>query len=235
MNSFKKLPLSYQFTLLLLALAVIAAIGGYLIGASVYVSETRNQARTVADMVDNFGQWATRYRGVWVKDDPRDPKFDVGSFLERVHRRRAAEGQERRAASGGRPLEPDVVVADAAAARDRTRAERVRRDGRVDRERTRADDHVGRRAVVVAAEQGRRRLEDGRRDARARRKLRLGRVGLGGRLPKTGLRLLHRRLRQARGGDLGLSCRAQREAGRENRKVGELHLAWTLSMSGLDS
>ncbi|HQE38101.1 MAG TPA: hypothetical protein PLC55_02375 [Zoogloea sp.] len=83
MNSFKKLPLSYQFTLLLLALAVIAAIGGYLIGASVYVSETRNQARTVADMVDNFGQWATRYRGVWVKDDPRDPKFDVGSFLER--------------------------------------------------------------------------------------------------------------------------------------------------------
>ena len=83
MNAFKKLPLSYQFAILLLGLACIAALSGYLIGSSVYVSETRNQARTVADMVDNFGQWATRYRGVWVKDDPRDPRLEVGSFLER--------------------------------------------------------------------------------------------------------------------------------------------------------
>lgn len=83
MNAFKKLPLSYQFAILLLGLACIAALSAYLIGSSVYVSETRNQARTVADMVDNFGQWATRYRGVWVKDDPRDPRLEVGSFLER--------------------------------------------------------------------------------------------------------------------------------------------------------
>jgi len=83
MNAFKKLPLSYQFAILLFGLACIAALSGYLIGSSVYVSETRNQARTVADMVDNFGQWATRYRGVWVKDDPRDPRLEVGSFLER--------------------------------------------------------------------------------------------------------------------------------------------------------
>jgi hypothetical protein len=55
---------------LLIGLACIAAVASYLVGSSVYVSETRNQARTVADMVDNFGQWATRYRGVWVKDDP---------------------------------------------------------------------------------------------------------------------------------------------------------------------
>ena len=83
MNAFKKLPLSYQFAILLFGLACIVALSGYLIGSSVYVSETRNQARTVADMVDNFGQWATRYRGVWVKDDPRDPRLEVGSFLER--------------------------------------------------------------------------------------------------------------------------------------------------------
>ena len=83
MIAFKKLPLSYQFAILLFGLACIAALSGYLIGSSVYVSETRNQARTVADMVDNFGQWATRYRGVWVKDDPRDPRLEVGSFLER--------------------------------------------------------------------------------------------------------------------------------------------------------
>ena len=83
MIAFKKLPLSYQFAILLSGLACIAALSGYLIGSSVYVSETRNQARTVADMVDNFGQWATRYRGVWVKDDPRDPRLEVGSFLER--------------------------------------------------------------------------------------------------------------------------------------------------------
>lgn len=83
MNAFKKLSLSYQFTILLLALAAIGAVAVYFIGSSVYVSEIRNQARTVADMVDNFGQWASRYKGVWVKDDPRDPKLQVGSFLER--------------------------------------------------------------------------------------------------------------------------------------------------------
>lgn len=83
MNAFKKLSLSFQFILLLIVLAGIAGVASYLVGSSVYVSETRNQARTVADMVDNFGQWATRYRGVWVKDDPRNPKQEVGSFLER--------------------------------------------------------------------------------------------------------------------------------------------------------
>ena len=83
MTAFKKLSLSFQFIVLLIGLACIAAVASYLVGSSVYVSETRNQARTVADMVDNFGQWATRYRGVWVKDDPRDPKLEVGSFLER--------------------------------------------------------------------------------------------------------------------------------------------------------
>ena len=66
MNAFKKLSLSFQFILLLIVLAGIAGVASYLVGSSVYVSETRNQARTVADMVDNFGQWATRYRGVWV-------------------------------------------------------------------------------------------------------------------------------------------------------------------------
>ena len=73
MTAFKKLSLSFQFIVLLIGLACIAAVASYLVGSSVYVSETRNQARTVADMVDNFGQWASRYRGVWVKDDPRDP------------------------------------------------------------------------------------------------------------------------------------------------------------------
>ncbi len=92
MNVFKKLSLSYQFTLILIVLALVAAMASYLIGSSVYVSEIRNQARTVADMVDNFGQWATRYRGVWVKDDPRDPKLQVGSFLEREASSTAAGG-----------------------------------------------------------------------------------------------------------------------------------------------
>ena len=50
MNVFKKLSLSYQFTVLLLLLIAVASIAGYLIGSSVYVSEIRNQARTVADL-----------------------------------------------------------------------------------------------------------------------------------------------------------------------------------------
>ena len=63
MNAFKKLSCHFQFILLLIVLAGICRVASHLVGSSVYVSETRNQARTVADMVD--GQWATRYRGVW--------------------------------------------------------------------------------------------------------------------------------------------------------------------------
>lgn len=77
------MPIATQFSLLLLAGFGVALATAYLVGRAVYVGEVRNQARTVADMVDNVGRWATQYRGLWVKSDPKNPDFKVGSFLEK--------------------------------------------------------------------------------------------------------------------------------------------------------
>jgi hypothetical protein len=75
-------PLALQFSVLLIATGLVVAVAAYMIGAAIHIGEVRNQARTVADMVDNVGTWATQYRGVWVKADQRSSVLQVGSFLE---------------------------------------------------------------------------------------------------------------------------------------------------------
>lgn len=82
MNLLRRLPLTVQFSLLLILTAVMIGFSVYRLGTTLYIGELRNQARTVADMVDNVGQWATKYRGIWVKGDPTNPDQQVGSFLE---------------------------------------------------------------------------------------------------------------------------------------------------------
>lgn len=83
MTFWKKLPIVVQFLLLLLTAIALGTFASYRIGDKIYVAEARNQARTVADMVQNVGAWATQYNGVWVKSNPTDAKFNVGSYLER--------------------------------------------------------------------------------------------------------------------------------------------------------
>ena len=82
MNILRRLPLIVQFSLLLIITALVIGFSAYRLGTSIYIGELRNQARTVADMVDNVGQWASKYRGIWVKGDPTNPDQQVGSFLE---------------------------------------------------------------------------------------------------------------------------------------------------------
>ena len=82
MNLLRRLPLTVQFSLLLTLAAVLIGFSAFRLGNTIYVGELRNQARTLADMVDNVGQWATKYRGIWVKGDPTNPDQQVGSFLE---------------------------------------------------------------------------------------------------------------------------------------------------------
>ncbi|MDK2125231.1 Tll0287-like domain-containing protein [Parachitinimonas caeni] len=79
----KRLPLAAQFVVLLLFTGLVAIACAYQIGAAIYQAEVRNQARTVADMVDNFGKWASQYKGIWVKGDVQDPSMQVGDYLER--------------------------------------------------------------------------------------------------------------------------------------------------------
>ncbi len=51
-------------------LALLLIIGSfYLVLDSVYRSELKSQAETVADNVDAFGSWVSQYGRVWVRDD----------------------------------------------------------------------------------------------------------------------------------------------------------------------
>lgn len=83
MKFWKRMPIGVQFFMLLLISAVISVVCAYQIGAAMYLAETRNQARTVADMVDNVGTWASQYNGIWVKSDPTSDTMKVGNYLER--------------------------------------------------------------------------------------------------------------------------------------------------------
>jgi hypothetical protein len=53
----------------------------FLVGQSVYQTEQLNQARTVANMVEHIGKWASQYRGVWIKE-AKGQAIDLGSHLD---------------------------------------------------------------------------------------------------------------------------------------------------------
>lgn len=68
----------------LLTIIVIAALIGatlYSSGEAIYRNQAIDQARTVADMVENIGKWASTYRGLWVKDN-KGQELDLGSHLD---------------------------------------------------------------------------------------------------------------------------------------------------------
>ncbi|WP_373975798.1 DUF3365 domain-containing protein [Chitinibacter sp. SCUT-21] len=64
-------------------IVIISLIVSFLIGKSVYEKEQLNQARTIANMVEYIGQWASQYRGIWIKEAKGDA-VDLGSHLDTV-------------------------------------------------------------------------------------------------------------------------------------------------------
>ena len=66
-----------QFAVVFVVALLLVAGSFYLVLDSVYRSELKSQAETVADNVDAFGSWVSQYGRVWVKDDNR-------SFLGQV-------------------------------------------------------------------------------------------------------------------------------------------------------
>jgi len=66
-----------QFAIVFVVALLLIAGSFYLVLDSVYRSELKSQAETVADNVDAFGSWVSQYGRVWVKDDNR-------SFLGQV-------------------------------------------------------------------------------------------------------------------------------------------------------
>ena len=64
-----KRSITTQFTVVFV-IALLLVIGSfYLVLDSVYRSELKSQAETVADNVDAFGSWVSQYGRVWVRDD----------------------------------------------------------------------------------------------------------------------------------------------------------------------
>jgi methyl-accepting chemotaxis protein len=60
-----------QFTIVF-ALALVLIVGSfYLVLESVYRSQLKAQAETVADNVDAFGSWVSQYGRVWVRDNDK--------------------------------------------------------------------------------------------------------------------------------------------------------------------
>jgi hypothetical protein len=75
--------MSAKKTPLLLVAVITLLIGAtlYFSGESIYRKQTIDQARTVADLVENIGKWASQYRGLWVKDS-KGKEIDLGSHLD---------------------------------------------------------------------------------------------------------------------------------------------------------
>ena len=66
-----------QFTIVFVVALLLVVGSFYLVLDSVYRTELKSQAETVADNVDAFGTWVSQYGRVWVKDNDK-------SFLGQV-------------------------------------------------------------------------------------------------------------------------------------------------------
>ena len=68
----------------LLTIVIIATLIGttlFTSGEAIYRKQAIDQARTVADMVENIGKWASTYHGLWVRDN-KGQELDLGSHLD---------------------------------------------------------------------------------------------------------------------------------------------------------
>ncbi|WP_410497923.1 DUF3365 domain-containing protein [Chitinibacter sp. S2-10] len=64
-----------------LIIILLSLSSTFLIGQSIYQTEQLNQARTIANMVEHIGKWASQYRGIWIKEAKGDV-VDLGSHLD---------------------------------------------------------------------------------------------------------------------------------------------------------
>ncbi|CAH0356052.1 DUF3365 domain-containing protein [Aquabacterium sp. CECT 9606] len=80
---FERFSLRVQFTVMMTVLITVVITAVSIIGQSIVVSQTVNESRTVADMTEHIGKWASQYGGVHIKRSGGDTGT-VGSYLERA-------------------------------------------------------------------------------------------------------------------------------------------------------
>ena len=74
-----------QFTIVFVVALLLVVASFFLVLDSVYRTELKSQAETVADNVDAFGSWVSQYGRVWVRDNDK-------SFLGQVTLVNAPDG-----------------------------------------------------------------------------------------------------------------------------------------------
>lgn len=114
MRAFLRQRLMIQFAALMTVLGLLVGMVFMTVRTSLIEVQALQRGRTVADMVDAFGAWASQYRGVWVRSDPADQTLKVGNFLE--HRVTAKAAAPDAAASG--PLPPPTFETKGVSAAD---------------------------------------------------------------------------------------------------------------------
>jgi hypothetical protein len=82
MRAFLRQRLMVQFAALMTVLGLLVGLVFMTVRSSLIEVQALQRGRTVANMVDAFGAWASQYKGVWVRSDPADPSLKVGNFLE---------------------------------------------------------------------------------------------------------------------------------------------------------
>lgn len=80
-NIVGRLSIRFQFSALMIIFIGVVLVAGTIIGNSIVVSQTVNESRSQADMVEHIGKWASQYGGVHVKRKAGDTT-GVGSALE---------------------------------------------------------------------------------------------------------------------------------------------------------
>jgi HAMP domain-containing protein len=77
------MPLWVQFTSWLGLVALMACIMAFVLVGRAYIASAESRARTIANLVEDVGTWASKYKGAWVRSEAANPAA-VGSFLETV-------------------------------------------------------------------------------------------------------------------------------------------------------
>ncbi|MBM5570472.1 MULTISPECIES: Tll0287-like domain-containing protein [Deefgea] len=70
--------ISFFSIVLIMALLCVTI---YASGEAIYRNQAVAQARTVADMVENIGKWASTFGGMWIKNN-KGKELDLGSHLD---------------------------------------------------------------------------------------------------------------------------------------------------------
>jgi Protein of unknown function (DUF3365) len=80
---FERLSIRVQFSILMALLVVVIIVAGSMVGQSIVVSQTVNESRSVADMTEHIGTWASQYGGVHIKRGNKDKNL-IGSYLQKT-------------------------------------------------------------------------------------------------------------------------------------------------------